>query len=391
MNEFRFETLAIHAGQKPEPVTGAVVVPIFQTSTYAQEDVGKARGYEYSRTDNPTRKAFEECLASLEGGKYGLGFGSGMAAISACMYLLSPGDHVIVSDDVYGGTYRLFASVQARYGLEFDFIDTTQINLIKKSTKPNTKMIWIETPTNPMLKLCDIEQIASWVKSKNIISAVDNTFMTPYFQKPLSFGIDIVAHSCTKYLGGHSDVVSGAVVTSDEKIYEVLKFHQNAVGAVPGPFDCWLVLRGMKTLSCRMRDHEANAVKIAKFLEAHPKVSKVIYPGLSNHPQHELARKQMTGFGGMITFVIKGGLEDARTVLRNTKLFTLAESLGGVESLIEHPAIMTHASLPKERREELGISDGLIRISAGIENGDDLVEDLASALDKIPQHVEARG
>lgn len=377
--EQRFETRAIHAGCEPDPGTGAIMTPIFQTSTYVQESPGKHKGYDYSRTHNPTRTALEKNIASLEEGNYGLAFSSGMSAISAIAQLLNTGDHVICCDDVYGGTFRLFDKVWKRYGLEFDFADLTQLQSLERYRKNNTKMIWLESPSNPLLKLVDIEAVALIAKKNDIRVVVDNTFATPFFQKPLKLGADVVMHSTTKYLNGHSDVIGGALVMNDQGLYGKLQFLQNAAGGVPGPFDCFLVLRGIKTLAVRMERHAGNAMKIAQFLENHSKVRRVIYPGLRSHPQHELARKQMSGFGGIITFFIKGGLDAARRFLERVKIFSLAESLGGVESLIEHPAIMTHASLPKEVREKVGISDELIRVSVGIENVDDLIDDLEKA------------
>lgn len=383
---YSFETLAIHAGQEPEATTGAVVVPIFQTSTYAQESLGNPRlGYDYSRADNPTRKAYEDCIAALENAKYGTAYSSGMGAINNCMYLLKTGDEVIVGDDVYGGTYRFFTRVMDGFGITARFINTSDLGAVEAAFTSKTKMLWVETPTNPLLKLSDLSALAALSRAKGAYMVVDNTFMSPYFQKPLDLGAHIVVHSATKYLGGHSDVIGGALVTNDERIHERMKFCQKSVGAVPGPFDCWLTLRGIKTLAIRMRQHEANAMSIAQWLEQHPEVERVIYPGLPSHPHHELAKRQMTGFGGMVSFVVKGGLEKARTVLEGTKLFLLAESLGGVESLIEHPAIMTHASIPPERRQEIGISDGLIRLSVGIEAVEDLQRDLECALNaKVP-------
>ena len=381
-NHWRFETKAIHEGQNPDPATGAVIVPIYQTSTYVQEELGKHKGYEYSRTGNPTRKALEDSLAALENGTFGLAFSSGMAAASTVMNLFSQGDHLIVTDDVYGGTFRLFERVLKKYGLSFTFTDTREIQNTEKALQKNTKGIWIETPTNPLLKLVDLKKTAEFAKKNHLISICDNTFATPYFQNPLDFDLDLVVHSTTKYLGGHSDVVGGGVVTNRNDLYETIKFHQNAVGGIPGPFDSWLVLRGIKTLAVRMVQHEKNALKIAKMLENHPSVLKVNYPGLHSHPQHQLAEQQMRGFGGMISFEIKGGLESARNLLNHTKLFSLAESLGGVESLIEHPATMTHASLPQAAREKLGISDGLIRVSVGIENIEDLTTELENALNQ---------
>ena len=376
----KFETRAIHAGCEPDSGTGAIMTPIFQTSTYVQESPGKHKGYDYSRTHNPTRTALEKNIASLEEGNYGLAFSSGMSAISTVTQLLDADDHVICCDDVYGGTFRLFDKILKRYNLEFDFVDITSSQSLERYIKSNTKLIWLESPSNPLLKLVDIEAIAKIAKSRGIVTVVDNTFATPFFQQPLKLGAGIVMHSTTKYLNGHSDVIGGALVTNDQYLYNKLQFLQNAVGAVPSPFDCFLVLRGIKTLAVRMERHAGNALKIAEFLESHPKVRKVIYPGLKSHPQHELARKQMSGFAGIITFFIKGGLEAARRFLEKVKIFSLAESLGGVESLIEHPAIMTHASLPKEVREKIGISDELIRVSVGIENVDDLIDDLKQAI-----------
>lgn len=380
----KFSTKAIHVGQEADTATGATIVPIYQTSTYTQDGIGGMhKGYEYSRTGNPTRTALESCIASLEDGKYGLAFASGCAATTNVMSLLKAGDHVVASDDLYGGTYRLFQRVLTNFGLTFTFVDMTNKSAVYEAIKENTKMVWIETPTNPLLKLCDIEMIAGISKEKNLILAVDNTFMSPYFQKPLNLGADIVVHSTTKYMGGHSDVVGGAIITSNEEIYTKLKYTQNSMGAIPGPFDCWLTLRGLKTLALRMREHNKNAMAIAKFLSEHPKVEKVNYPGLESHPQHDLAKKQMSGFGGMISFEVKGGLEAGTVVATNTKLFSLAESLGGVESLIGHPATMTHAAIPKEEREKIGLRDGLIRISVGIEDEEDLINDLKQAFDKV--------
>jgi len=376
-----FATRAIHVGQDPDPATGAVIVPIYQTSTYAQSEVGVHKGYDYSRTANPTRAALEACLASLDGGRYGLAFASGMAAEDTVLHLLDAGAHVVASDDVYGGTFRLFHRVLERVGLRFTFVDATRTHSVTNSIEAGTRLIWLESPTNPLMKLIDIAEVARVAHERNILVAVDNTFASPYCQRPLELGADLVHYSTTKYLGGHSDVVGGALVTSDGDLYERLKFLQNAVGGVPGPFDSWLVLRGLKTLSVRMRQHSANAMEVACFLEQHANVKRVYYPGLPSHPQHELAKRQMVGgFGGMLSFEVKGGVEAAREVARRTRLFTLAESLGGVESLIELPALMTHASLPAERRAEVGIDDGLIRLSVGIEEAEDLIGDLAQAL-----------
>jgi cystathionine gamma-lyase len=375
-----FGTLAIHAGQDPDPRTGAVMTPIYQTSTYAQESPGKHRGYEYSRTDNPTRTAYQACVAALENAKHALAFSSGLATTDAIMHTLKAGDHVLCCDDVYGGTFRIFDKVFKRMGIEFSFVDFSDLSKAEAAFKPNTKIVWMETPTNPMLKILDIAAIAALAKKKGAISVVDNTFMSSYFQKPLDLGADIVVHSVTKYMNGHSDVVGGALATNSDQLYTELKFLQNAIGAIPAPMDCFLVMRGLKTLHVRMERHAQNAMAIARYLEKHPKVEKVIYPGLESHPQHAIARKQMSGFGGMITFFINGGLDDARRFLERVKIFTLAESLGGVESLIEHPAIMTHASIPAETRKSLGIHDNLIRISVGIEDLADLEADLAHAL-----------
>lgn len=376
-----FGTRAIHAGQKPDPTTGAVMTPVYLTSTYAQTSPGVHQGYEYSRTDNPTRTAYQECVAALENGKYALAFSSGLGATNTIMQTLRKGDHVLVCDDVYGGTFRLFDKVWTKHGIEFTFADFTDLKNVASGIKSNTKMIWIETPTNPMLKVIDIAAVSKIARDKSILSIVDNTFMSPYFQQPLKLGADIVVHSVTKFMNGHSDVVGGVVITSNDQFYQELKFLQNASGAVPGPMDCFLVMRGLKTLHVRMDRHAENGMEVAKFLEKHPKVEKVIYPGLSSHPQHDIAKKQMSGFGGMITFFIKGGLPEARRVLERVKIFALAESLGGVESLIEHPAIMTHASVPAANRQSLGIHDNLIRISVGIEGVKDLLADLKQALE----------
>lgn len=376
-----FGTLSIHAGQEPDPRTGAVMTPIYQTSTYAQRSPGEHSGYEYSRTDNPTRTAYQKCVAELEGGKHGLAFSSGMATIDAIMHLLKAGDHVVCCDDVYGGTFRIFDKVYRRLGIDFTFVDLSDLSKAEAAFNANTRLLWIETPTNPMLKVLDLQALADLAKRKNVLSAVDNTFMSPYFQQPLAFGIDLVVHSVTKYLNGHSDVVGGVCVTNNDELYKALKFLQNAVGAVPAPLDSFLVLRGLKTLHVRMQRHAENAIEIARFLEAHPRIERVIYPGLESHPQHAIAKKQMKrGFGGMITFFLKGGLTESRAFLERVKIFTLAESLGGVESLIEHPAIMTHASIPAEIRQSLGIHDNLIRVSCGIEDLDDLKADLNQAL-----------
>ncbi|AWV90135.1 cystathionine gamma-synthase [Bradymonas sediminis] len=378
--EFGFGTRAIHAGQEPDPTTGAVMTPIYQTSTYVQTSPGEHTGFEYSRTHNPTRYALQDCVASLEKGKHGIAFGSGCAATTTILHLLKSGDHVVSSDDVYGGTYRLFTRVFEQMDVSFDFVDMTDLEAFEASLTDKTKMVWIESPTNPLLKICDISAICEIAHARNIPVVVDNTFMSPYFQKPLELGADMVIHSMSKYINGHSDVVAGMVVCNDDTLAEQLYFLQNSMGGILGPMDSWLILRGIKTLHIRMRQHQENAERIADYLVAHPAVEKVIYPGLESHPQYDIAQKQMTGGGGMITFVMKGGLEPARKMLESVKIFALAESLGGVESLIEHPAIMTHASIPPEIRAELGISDGMIRLSVGIEDGDDLIADLEQAL-----------
>ena len=377
-----FATRAIHVGQEPDAATGAVIVPIYQTSTYAQSEVGVHKGFDYSRTANPTRAALEACLASLDNGRYGLAFASGMAAEDTLLHLFETGDHVVACDDVYGGTFRLFHRVLERVGLRFTFVDATRIENVEAAIEDSTRLIWLESPTIPLLKLIDIVAVARLAHQRDIIVAVDNTFASSYCQRPLDLGADVVHYSTTKYMGGHSDVVGGALVTANDELHERLKFLQNAVGGVPGAFDSWLVLRGLKTLAVRMRQHTANALEVGCFLEQHARVKRVYYPGLESHPQHELARRQMVGgFGGMLSFEVQGGVDAAREVARRTRLFTLAESLGGVESLIELPALMTHASLPPARREEIGIDDGLIRLSVGIEEVEDLIADLAQALE----------
>lgn len=375
----KFNTRAIHAGQSPDPTTGAIMTPVYLTSTYVQESPGVHKGWEYSRTHNPTRRAYEDCIASLESGKYGFAFASGCAATTTVMHLLTAGDHVVAMDDMYGGTFRLFDKVLRHHGLEFSYTDLTKVENVEKALKPNTKMIWIETPTNPTLKLADIKKISAIAAAKNILVVVDNTFMSPYFQRPLELGANIVVHSATKYIGGHSDVVGGIAVTSDKAIADRIQFLTNSMGGVQGAFDSFLALRSLKTLPLRMKAHAENAVKVANYLEKHPQVERIIYPGLASHPQHELAKQQMSGFGGMITFFIKGGMTAARKFLESVEVFALAESLGGVESLIEHPAIMTHASVPAEQRAALGIDDSLIRLSVGVEDVEDLLADLEQA------------
>lgn len=380
----RFATAAVHAGQYPDPVTGAVITPIHQTSTFVQESPGRHLGYEYGRTGNPTRDALEANIAALEKGEYGFAFASGMAAVSAVMGLVKQGDHVIVTHNVYGGTYRYFQQVMTDYGITFSFVDTSDLSLTAAAIRENTRMVFIETPTNPMLKLTDIEALARLCNEKKLLLTVDNTFLSPYFQRPLELGAHIVVHSSTKYLNGHSDVINGLVIVNDGKLGERLAYIQNAVGAVPGPMDCWLVLRAVKTLHLRMRQHNANAIEIARFLERRAGVGKVIYPGLESHPQHQLAAKQQLdpggrpGFGGMISFDL-GDWERARRMLEGLSLFTLAESLGGVESLVCHPASMTHASVPEAERKKLGVTGGLLRLSVGVEDVDDLLEDLHRA------------
>ncbi|MDD5190586.1 MAG: cystathionine gamma-synthase [Dehalococcoidales bacterium] len=378
----RFETGAIHFGQSSDPATGAISVPVYQTSTYQQEAIGKHKGYEYSRTGNPTRAALENVLAFLEGGKYGLAFASGLAATTAVINLLQSGDHVVIGDDVYGGTYRLFEKIFKRWGLETSYVDVNSPAAFEKEIRKNTRLIWIETPTNPLLKIVDIKCLAGIARAKKILFAVDNTFASSYFQQPLKLGADIVVHSTTKYISGHSDVIGGVVVTNNAQVYHDIKFYQNAAGAVPGPWDCWLTLRGIKTLSIRMREHERNALYIARHLAKHSAVDKVFYPGLPDHPQHALAKKQMTGFGGMLSIELKGGLPAVEKFVSGLKVFMLAESLGAVESLVCYPPKMTHASLLDEERQKRGIKDNLVRLSIGIEDKKDLLEDLNHALVK---------
>jgi cystathionine beta-lyase/cystathionine gamma-synthase len=378
----RFNTVCIHAGQEPDPATGAIITPIYQTSTYVQEGLGQHKGYEYARTGNPTRTAMEANVAALEGGKAGFAFASGMAAIGAITTLLQAGDHVIVTDNTYGGTFRLFERVLRKYQLTFSYVDTSDLALVAAAITPATRMIFVETPTNPIMRLTDLAACAALAKKHGLTLVVDNTFASPYVQRPLDLGADIVTHSTTKYLNGHSDSIGGIVVAQRDQDIEWLRFVQNAEGAILGPMDAWLVMRGTKTLAVRMAAHNANGLGLAEFLAGHPKVKHVYYPGLTTHPQYELAKKQMRGFGGMMAFET-GSLSAAKTVLERVRLLALAESLGGVESLISHPATMTHASVPFDRREALGITDGLVRISAGIEDLDDLKDDLKQALDAI--------
>jgi cystathionine beta-lyase/cystathionine gamma-synthase len=378
----RFSTICIHAGQTPDPATGAIITPIYQTSTYVQEALGKHKGYEYARTQNPTRSAFEANIAAIENGKAAFGFASGMAATHAVTTLLQSGDHVVVTDNTYGGTYRLFERVLRKYQLDFTYVDTSRIDDIAAAMTSKTKMLFLETPTNPVLRLTDLAAACALAHARGVVVAVDNTFASPYIQRPIDFGADLVIHSTTKFLNGHSDSVGGVVVATREDHIEWLGFVQNAEGAIIGPMDAWLVLRGTKTLPIRMERHNANAMVLAEFLASHPKVKQVHYPGLPSHPQHALAKKQMRGFGGLISFAL-GSLEHARTLLNNVQLMALAESLGGVETLISHPATMTHASVPPERRRQIGITDDLVRVSVGIEDVEDLEEDLARALDRI--------
>lgn len=378
-----FATTAIHAGNDPDLATGAVAVPIYQTATYAQDGLGRHKGYEYARTQNPTRSALEKNLAALEGGKFGYCFASGMAAIDATLKLLKAGDHVLLSDNTYGGTFRLFDKVLSNYGISFDLIDISDANLVETAMKPNTKMVFLETPTNPVMIVSDLQAVAEVAHRVGARVVCDNTFMSPYLQRPLDFGVDIVVHSTTKYLNGHSDSVGGAVILNDEKDAEWIAFVQNSAGAILSPFDSWLVLRGTKTLALRMEQHDRTGRAVAAFLEEHPKVQKVYYPGLASHPQHELAKRQQKGFGGMVSFET-GSLANAQIVLESVKLCTLAESLGGVETLISHPATMTHASVHPATRERLGITEGLVRISVGVEDTEDIIADIDQALANLP-------
>jgi len=378
----RFSTICLHAGQEPDPATGAIITPIYQTSTYVQEALGQHKGFEYGRTQNPTRLALERNIAAIEGGKGAFAFASGMAAIGAIGTLLKAGDHVVVSDNTYGGTFRLFDKVLTRYQLAFSYVDTSDLAAVERAFTPSTRMLFVETPTNPIMRLTDLKAAADLAHRHDVRLVVDNTFASPYVQRPIDFGADLVTHSTTKYLNGHSDSVGGIVIGMRDDDLEWLKFVQNAEGAILGPFDSWLVLRGTKTLPLRMQQHNSNGLALAEFLSAHRRVKRVYYPGLPSHPQHDLAKRQMRGFGGMLAFEL-GSLEAARTVLNSVRLHALAESLGGVETLISHPATMTHAPVPADRRAALGITDGLVRISAGVEDIDDLKEDISQALDKI--------
>jgi cystathionine gamma-lyase/cystathionine beta-lyase len=377
----RFETLAIHGGERPDRAFGAISAPIYQTSTFAFEDVGKTRGYDYSRTANPTRKVLEDTIAQLEGGKAGFAFATGMAAEATVMHLLEAGSHVISGDDVYGGTYRLFQNVMQNFGLEFTFLRMDSRERIEDAIKPNTRMLWLETPSNPLLNIVDIEIAVDIAKKHNILTVIDNTFATPYFLRPIEYGVDLVVHSTTKYLNGHCDVVGGAVVTTTDELTQKVQFLLNAMGTCASPFDCWLVLRGIETLPVRMKQHEENAIAVANYLKGHPAVERVFYPGLDSHPGHEIARRQMKGFGGVVSFESNGGIEAVNSFLKRIKVFSLAESLGGVASLAEYPATMSHASMPEDYRKKVGITDELIRLSVGLENIDDLIEDLSQALE----------
>lgn len=376
----QFETIAIHAGERPDRAFGAISVPIYQTSTFVFEDVGKTRGYDYSRTANPTRKVLEDTIARLEGGKAGFAFATGMAAETTVMHLLKAGDHVISGDDVYGGTYRLFQSVMRDFGLEFTFLRMNSREAIEQAIKPNTRMLWLETPSNPLLNITDLEMAVAVARKHRLLTVIDNTFATPYFLRPIEYGVDLVVHSTTKYLNGHCDVVGGAVVTATDELTERVQFLLNAMGTCASPFDSWLVIRGIETLPVRMKQHGENARAVANYLKAHPRVKRVFYPGLDSHPGHEIAKRQMRGFGGMVSFELNG-IEAVNSFLKRIKVFSLAESLGGVASLVEHPATMSHASMPKEFREKVGITDGLVRLSVGLENIDDLLEDLRQALE----------
>ncbi len=379
-DKFGFATRAIHAGQEPDPTTGAIMTPIYMSSTFVQASPGVHKGYDYARGANPTRAAFEECFANLESGKHGVAFASGCAATATIVHLVKAGEHVVSMDDMYGGTYRLFDKVFKHHGIDFSYVDLSNPENFKAAIKPNTKLVWIETPTNPSMKLVDIKKISALAREKGIICAVDNTFMTPYFQRPLELGADITVHSSTKYIGGHSDLIGGVLATNSDEINEKLRFVNKSIGGTPSVFDSFMFLRSLKTLPLRMRAHDENGRVVAEFLSKHPKIAKVMYPGLASHPQHGLAKEQMSGFGGMVTVSIKGGIAEARRFLENVRVFSLAESLGGVESLINHPGIMTHASIPAEMRKQLGIDDTMIRLSVGVEDIDDIVNDLKQAL-----------
>ncbi len=379
----KFDTKVVQAGITPDPTTGAILPPLYQTATYVLEEVGKDKGFDYTRSSNPTRQVMEEILAVLDGGKYGIAFASGMSAVDSCMKLLKAGDHVICSDDVYGGVSRHFNQILVNYDLHFTYVDSSNSANIENAIQSNTKLIWIETPTNPLLKITDLEAVGNIAKKHNILFGVDSTFATPVFLRPLEFGADLVMHSTTKYLSGHNQLIGGVVITNREDLFDQLKFVQKSIGAVPGPFDCWLTILGIKTLDLRMKKHDSNAQTVAEYLEAHPKVLSVTYPGLPSHPAHETAKKQMSGFSGMISFELTGGIPAGKIVMNSVKLAKLAESLGSVETMITHPATMTHADVPKDEREARGLTDGLVRLSVGIENPDDIIADLEQALNRV--------
>jgi cystathionine gamma-lyase len=379
----KFDTKVVQSGMTPDPTTGAIVPPIYQTATYVLEEVGKDKGFDYTRSSNPTRQVMEEILADLDGGKFGVAFASGMSAVDSCMKLLKAGDHVVCSDDVYGGVSRHFNQILVNYDLHFTYVDSSGPANIENAIQANTKLIWVETPTNPLLKITDLEAVGNIAKKHNILFGVDSTFATPVFLRPLEFGADLVMHSTTKYLSGHNQLIGGVVITNREDLFDQLKFVQKSIGAVPGPFDCWLTILGIKTLDLRMKKHDSNARTVAEYLEAHPKVLSVTYPGLPSHPAHEIAKKQMSGFSGMISFELTGGIPAGKTVMNSVKLAKLAESLGSVETMITHPATMTHADVPQAEREARGLTDGLVRISVGIENPDDIIADLEQALNQV--------
>tara|TARA_Y100000780_G_scaffold15483_1_gene13083 strand:- start:322 stop:1464 length:1143 start_codon:yes stop_codon:yes gene_type:complete len=379
----KFDTKVVQAGMTPDPTTGAILPPLYQTATYVLEEVGKDKGFDYTRSSNPTRQVMEEILAVLDGGKFGIAFASGMSAVDSCMRLLKAGDHVICSDDVYGGVSRHFNQILVNYDLHFTYVDSSNSANIENAIQSNTKLIWIETPTNPLLKITDLEAVGNIAKKHNILFGVDSTFATPVFLRPLEFGADLVMHSTTKYLSGHNQLIGGVVITNREDLFDQLKFVQKSIGAVPGPFDCWLTILGIKTLDLRMKKHDSNAQTVAEYLEAHPKVLSVTYPGLPSHPAHETAKKQMSGFSGMISFELTGGIPAGKIVMNSVKLAKLAESLGAVETMITHPATMTHADVPKDEREARGLTDGLVRLSVGIENPDDIIADLEQALNRV--------
>ena len=379
----KFDTKVVQAGMTPDPTTGAILPPLYQTATYVLEEVGKDKGFDYTRSSNPTRQVMEEILAILDGGKFGIAFASGMSAVDSCLRLLKAGDHVICSDDVYGGVSRYFNQILVNYDLHFTYVDSSNSTNIENAIQSNTKLIWIETPTNPLLKITDLEAVGNIAKKHNILFGVDSTFATPVFLRPLEFGADLVMHSTTKYLSGHNQLIGGVVITNREDLFDQLKFVQKSIGAVPGPFDCWLTILGIKTLDLRMKKHDSNARTVAEYLEAHPKVASVTYPGLPSHPAHETAKKQMSGFSGMISFELTGGISAGKIVMNSVKLAKLAESLGAVETMITHPATMTHADVPKNEREARGLTDGLVRLSVGIENPDDIIADLEQALNRV--------